>query len=204
MKAPVIPYTVLYGGFMSYGSGPAPYDAQPDQSAYSGQAPYGGPAPYPGGPAPYGAPNQFGFGAPPLNPDIAPLPGASFGDAAKRYFQRYAQFRGYASQSEFWWPFLLFQVLIPLGLYILAVAIGASAAMSGADELPVASLMILGLLMLYGLAIIVPALAVTVRRLHDTGQSGLFLLFYFIGLGIVPLIMCCMPPRPDLYRPEWS
>ncbi len=204
MKAPVIPYTVLYGGFMSYGSGPAPYDAQPDQSAYGGQAPYGGPAPYPGGPAPYGAPNQFGFGAPPLNPDIAPLPGASFGDAAKRYFQRYAQFRGYASQSEFWWPFLLFQVLIPLGLYILAVAIGASAAMSGADELPVASLMILGLLMLYGLAIIVPALAVTVRRLHDTGQSGLFLLFYFIGLGIVPLIMCCMPPRPDLYRPEWS
>ena len=88
---------------MSYGSGPAPYDAQPDQSAYSGQAPYGGPAPYPGGPAPYGAPNQFGFGAPPLNPDIAPLPGASFGDAAKRYFQRYAQFRGYASPSEFWW-----------------------------------------------------------------------------------------------------
>ena len=190
---------------MSYGSGPAPYDAQPDQSAYGGQAPYGGPAPYPGGPAPYGAPNQFGqFGPLPLTPDIAPLPGASFGEAVKRYFQRYAQFRGYASQSEFWWPFLLFQVLIPLGLYILAVAIGASAAMSGADELPVASLMILGLLMLYGLAIIVPALAVTVRRLHDTGQSGLFLLFYFIGLGIVPLIMCCMPPRPDLYRPEWS
>ena len=184
---------------MSYGSGPAPYGEQP---SYSSQAPYGGPAPYPGGPAPYGTPNQCG--ATSLAPDVAPLPGASIGEAAKRYFQRYAQFRGYASQSEFWWPFLLFQVLIPLGLYILAVAIGASAAMSGADELPVASLMILGLLMLYGLAIIVPALAVTVRRLHDTGQSGLFLLFYFIGLGIVPLIMCCMPPRPDLYRPEWS
>ena len=189
---------------MSYGSGPAPYDAQPDQSAYGGQAPYGGPAPYPGGPAPYGAPNQFGFGAPPLNPDIAPLPGASFGDAAKRYFQRYAQFRGYASQSEFWWPFLIFQMLIPIGLYILAVAIGASAAISGADELPSAVVAIFGLLMLYVAAILIPSLAVTVRRLHDTGQSGLFLLFYFIGLGIVPLIMCCMPPRPDLYRPEWS
>lgn len=189
---------------MSYGSGPAPYDAQPDQSAYGGQAPYGGPAPYPGGPAPYGAPNQFGFGAPPLNPDIAPLPGASFGDAAKRYFQRYAQFRGYASQSEFWWPFLIFQMLIPIGLYILAVAIGASAAISGADELPSAMVAIFGLLMLYVVAIIIPSLAVMVRRLHDTGQSGLFLLFYFIGLGIVPLIMCCMPPRPDLYRPEWS
>ena len=189
---------------MSYGSGPAPYDAQPDQSAYSGQAPYGGPAPYPGGPAPYGAPNQFGFGAPPLNPDIAPLPGASFGDAAKRYFQRYAQFRGYASQSEFWWPFLIFHMLIPIGLYILAVAISASAAISGADELPSAVVAIFGLLMLYVAAILIPSLAVMVRRLHDTGQSGLFLLFYFVGLGIVPLIMCCMPPRPDLYRPEWS
>ena len=189
---------------MSYGSGPAPYDAQPDQSAYGGQAPYGGPAPYPGGPAPYGAPNQFGFGAPPLNPAVAPLPGASFGEAVKRYFQRYAQFRGYASQSEFWWPFLIFHMLIPIGLYILAVSIGASAAISGADELPSAVVAIFGLLMLYVAAIIIPSLAVMVRRLHDTGQSGLFLLFYFVGLGIVPLIMCCMPPRPDLYRPEWS
>ena len=190
---------------MSYGSGPAPYDAQPDQSAYSGQAPYGGPAPYPGGPAPYGAPNQFGqFGPLPLTPDIAPLPGASFGEAVKRYFQRYAQFRGYASQSEFWWPFLIFQMLIPIGLYILAVAISASAAISGADELPSAVVAIFGLLMLYVAAIIIPSLAVMVRRLHDTGQSGLFLLFYFVGLGIVPLIMCCMPPRPDLYRPEWT
>ena len=181
---------------MSYGTGPAPY---------GGQAPYGGPTPYPGGPAPYGAPNQFGqFGPPPLTPDIAPLPGASFGEAVKRYFQRYAQFRGYASQSEFWWPFLLFQLLIPVSLYILAVVITASAALSDAEEMPVAALMIFGLLVLYGFAIFIPSLAVMVRRLHDAGQSGLFLLFYLIGLGIVPLIMCCMPPRPDLHRPEWS
>ena len=184
---------------MSYGSGPAPYGEQP---SYGGQAPYGGPAPYPGGPAPYGTPNQFG--ATSLAPDVAPLPGASIGEAAKRYFQRYAQFRGYASQAEFWWSFLLFQVLIPLGLYILAVAIGASAAMSGAEEMPLAPLIILGLLILCGFAIIIPSLAIMVRRLHDTGQSGLFLLLYCVGLGIVPLIMCCMPPRPDLYRPEWS
>ena len=184
---------------MSYGTGPAPYGSQ---APYSDQPAYGGQAPYPGGPAPYGAPNQFG--AMSLAPDVAPLPGASFGEAVKRYFQRYAQFRGYASQSEFWWPFLIFQMLIPIGLYILAVAIGASAAISGADELPSAVVAIFGLLMLYVAAIIIPSLAVMVRRLHDTGQSGLFLLFYFVGLGIVPLIMCCMPPRPDLYRPEWS
>ena len=184
---------------MSYGTGPAPYGGQ---APYSDQPAYGGQAPYPGGPAPYGAPNQFG--AMSLAPDVAPLPGASFGEAVKRYFQRYAQFRGYASQSEFWWPFLIFQMLIPIGLYILAVAIGASAAISGADELPSAVVAIFGLLMLYVAAILIPSLAVMVRRLHDTGKSELFLLFYFIGLGIVPLIMCSMRSRPDLYRPEWG
>ena len=51
-----------------------------------------GPTPYPAGQAPYGAPQQFG--APALSPDIAPLPGAGFGEAIKRFFQRYAQFRG--------------------------------------------------------------------------------------------------------------
>ena len=82
---------------MSYGSGPAPYGEQPayggqaPQPTYGSQAPYGAPAPHPGDPAPYGAPNQFGqFGLPPLTPDIAPLPGASFGEAIKRFFQRYA------------------------------------------------------------------------------------------------------------------
>ena len=90
---------------MSYGTGPAPY---------GDQAPYGGPAPYPGGPTPYGAPSQFGqFGPPPLTPDIAPQPGASFGEAVKRFFQRYAQFSGYASRSEYWWV-VLFNSLVGL------------------------------------------------------------------------------------------
>ena len=75
---------------MSYGSGPAPYGNQP---------PYGTPNPHPPNQAPYGGgPGQFGV--PTLSPDIAPLPGASFGEAIKRFFQRYAQFRGYASRSS--------------------------------------------------------------------------------------------------------
>ena len=118
---------------MSYGSGPAPYGEQPayggqaPQPTYGSQAPYGAPAPYPGDPGPYGAPNQFGqFGLPPLTPDIAPLPGASFGEAIKRFFQRYAQFRGYASRSEFWWSYLflvgsLFVLYLVFGVGIVAL-----------------------------------------------------------------------------------
>ena len=199
---------------MSYGTGPAPYGGQApygDQPAYGGQAPYGGPAPYPGSPTPYGAPNQFGqFGPPPLTPDIAPLPGASFGEAVKRFFQRYAQFRGYASRSEFWWV-ALFNGLIGLGLYLLLfMVIGLGAAADGSSDdvgtgTGIGMVVVMLLYFAYAIATFIPSLAIAVRRLHDTGKSGLWLLIAFIpGAAIVLLVFYCLESRPDLYRPEWS
>ncbi len=163
-----------------------------------------GPAPY-GGQVPYGAPNQFGFGAPSLTPDIAPLPGASFGEAVKRFFQRYAQFRGYASRSEFWWSFLF----IVVSLFALYLAFGVGITALIANDASDASagffgILTVGIIGIFGLATLLPRLAVMVRRLHDTGKSGLWVLFVLFGLDIVPLILCCFDSRPDLYRPEWS
>ena len=184
---------------MSYGTGPAPYGGQ---APYGDQPAYGGQAPYPGGPAPYGAPNQFG--AMSLAPDVAPLPGASFGEAVKRYFQRYAQFRGYASRSEYWWV-VLFNSLVVMGLYFLLLtllAIGEAGDSSGAT---IVGSVVGFLIMLYGAATFVPSLAIAVRRLHDNGKSGLWLLIAFVpGGSIVLLVFFCLESRPDLYRPEWS
>ena len=165
---------------MSYGTDPAPNGDQ----------------------APYGDPNQFGPMS--LAPDVAPLPRARLGEAVKRFFQRYAQFSGYASQSEFWWPFLLFQIVIPSAFYTIIVIIMIPESFVHSGKTPPALIITCGTFLFYIIAMIIPALAVTARRLHDTGKSELFLLFYFIGLGIVPLIMCCMRSRPDLYRPEWG
>ena len=165
---------------MSYGTDPAPNGDQ----------------------APYGDPNQFGPMS--LAPDVAPLPRARLGEAVKRFFQRYTQFRGYASQSEFWWPFLLFQIVIPSAFYAIIVIIMIPESFVHSGKTPPALIITCGAFLFYIIAMIIPALAVTARRLHDTGKSELFLLFYFIGLGIVPLIMCCMRSRPDLYRPEWG
>ncbi|OLO47286.1 DUF805 domain-containing protein [Actinomyces oris] len=191
---------------MSYGTGPAPYGSQApygDQPAYGGQAPYGGPAPYPGGSAPYGAPNQFG--TMPLAPDVAPLPGASFGEAVKRFFQRYAQFRGYASRSEYWWV-ALFNGLISSGLYIILLTILFSVGETSDNTGAGIGVAVVGFLfMAYGLATFIPFLAIAVRRLHDNGKSGLWLLISFVpGGSIVLLVFFCLESRPDLYRPEWS
>ena len=180
---------------MSYGTGPAPY---------GDQAPYGGPAPYPGDPTPYGAPNQFGqFGPPPLAPDIAPLPGASFGEAVKRFFQRYAQFRGYASRSEFWWV-ALFNGLVGLVFYVLLL--GSSSDDVGAG-VGIGMIVVWLLFFAYAIATFIPGLALTVRRLHDVGKPGAWWFIQLIPFGIGTvwfLILMASESRPDLYRPEWS
>ena len=194
---------------MSYGTGPAPYG---DQPAYGGQAPYGGPASYPGGPTPYGAPNQFGqFGPPPLTPDVAPLPGASFGEAVRRFFQRYAQFSGYASRSEYWWV-LLFNSLVGLGFYFLVFILGISGAASASGEelgtgTTIGMIVILLLAFAYSIATLIPGLALTVRRLHDVGKPGTWWFIQLIPFGVGTvwfLILMASESRPDLYRPEWS
>ena len=169
------------------------------------------PRPIPAAPLPTAPPASSDSSAPPpLTPDIAPLPGAGFGEAVKRYFQRYAQFRGYASRSEFWWV-ALFNGLIGLGLYLLLfMVIGLGAAADGSSDdvgtgAGIGMIIVLLLYFAYAIATFIPGLALTVRRLHDTGKSGLWLLIAFIpGASIVLLVFLCLESRPDLYRPEWS
>ena len=101
--------------------------------------------------------------------------------------QKYAVFSGRAQRKEYWY-FYLFTVLITLALAILDMLIGSFDKVSG-----------VGLLSgLYSLAVLIPNLAVTVRRLHDTGRSGwwfLIVLVPFIG-GIVLLIFLVQDSTP--------
>ncbi len=80
--------------------------------------------------------------------------------------KKYAVFTGRARRTEYW-MFFLFNIII-------AVAIGVVEGILGSPG-------VLGLL--YSLGVFIPTLAVSVRRLHDTGRSGLWLL-----IGLVPLI----------------
>ncbi|MBQ4818929.1 DUF805 domain-containing protein [Aquimarina sp. MMG016] len=89
--------------------------------------------------------------------------------------ENYANFEGRARRKEYW-MFTLFNVLIILGLYVLAMVflfmeINALASVFGI------------LYVIYALGVLVPGLAVAVRRLHDTGKSG-----WMILVGLIPLI----------------
>jgi len=98
-------------------------------------------------------------------------------------FQKFAEFNGRARRTEYW-MFMLFNILISIALSIVEVA---------ADmKLPILS-------GLYSLAVLIPALAVAVRRLHDTGRSGWWLLLAFVPIlgGLVLLVFAVLDSQPD-------
>lgn len=98
-------------------------------------------------------------------------------------FTKYAQFSGRSSRKEFWLFYLLITIA-SIVLTVIDISIGSFDAVSE-----------FGLLSgIFTLAIIVPSLAVSVRRLHDTDRSGWWLLLSFIPLlgSIVLVVFWCL------------
>lgn len=130
-----------------------------------------------------------------------PLYGATPVQAVTRFFRRYVVFTGRASRSEFWWTYL-FVIVVVLVLGLIGTLLGAVTE-TGADRIqgntgagvifaPVSILLFL-------LAIVVPGIAIVVRRFHDAGFSGLLALLWLIPYlgGLVVLILCIMPTNPQ-------
>ncbi len=104
--------------------------------------------------------------------------------------KRYAEFSGRSRRMEYW-MFQLFLMLVYVAIIVLMMAVGGGALMSGGGD-PNAILaaggavMILGALyFLFALAMFIPALAVAVRRLHDTNRSGWWLLAPLAGYVVM-------------------
>lgn len=101
--------------------------------------------------------------------------------------KRYADFSGRSRRMEFWmWQ--LFQVIVYVIVLVLAMVVGAGGLMTGdptaAASAGGAALLIMALYGIYALAVIIPSIAVAVRRLHDTNRSG----WWFLA-PIVPYII---------------
>jgi uncharacterized membrane protein YhaH (DUF805 family) len=85
----------------------------------------------------------------------------------KLALSKYAEFTGRSRRSEYWY-FILVYTLISSAVNTFAFILGDWVTMLGS---------------LVGFALFIPSLAVSIRRLHDTGRSGWWLL-----IGVVPLI----------------
>tara|TARA_B100000945_G_scaffold63184_1_gene47195 strand:+ start:56 stop:454 length:399 start_codon:yes stop_codon:yes gene_type:complete len=97
--------------------------------------------------------------------------------------KQYADFSGRARRREYWFFQLfnlIFFIVIVLGLGLIANALGANESISPEFGLNT----IIGLLIIfYVLALTIPSIAVTIRRLHDTGNSG-----WMLFISLIPLI----------------
>ena len=106
----------------------------------------------------------------------------SFGEAIKVCFQKYATFSGRARRSEYWY-FVLFNFLVMIGVTILGIELEksvGSANIKDTKELSVEDC----LFFIIRLALFIPRLAVTIRRLHDIGKSG----WYYL-VSLIPYII---------------
>src|SRR5687767_10234277 len=86
-------------------------------------------------------------------------------------FDNYANFNGRARRSEYWY-FSLVSTIFSIAAMLIDKLLGSGLGSTG----------IIG--GLYSLLVFIPSMAVSVRRLHDVGKSGWWLLVFFIVMII--------------------
>lgn len=144
--------------------------------------------------------------------DTVPVKGMSFTQAVKSVLTQYAGFSGRARRSEYWW-FSLFHVIVALVVMTCAISIALITSFPATDPPTEAEAAAMGIAMLIAilltdlvlLTLFLPGLAVTIRRLHDTGRSGWYYLITLIPFGSIVLLvfMCDDSNRgPNPYGPS--
>ncbi|HYD39978.1 MAG TPA: DUF805 domain-containing protein [Anaeromyxobacter sp.] len=86
-------------------------------------------------------------------------------DAVKAVLTNYVGFSGRARRSEYWW-FVLFQVIVNVVFTVIGNVIGFA-------QLP----------NLVALALLLPGLGVAIRRMHDIGKSG-----WWVLINLIPIV----------------
>ena len=116
----------------------------------------------------------------------------NFTQAISSGFNNYVNFTGRAARSEFWY-WTLFAILASIAGELIGLALFSSSS----TFTPVQTLV--------GLALFLPGLAVSVRRLHDLDRTGWWLLLIFTVIGmIVLLVWDCMRGTvgPNRFGPD--
>jgi uncharacterized membrane protein YhaH (DUF805 family) len=100
--------------------------------------------------------------------------------------KNYANFSGRARRKEYW-LFTLYNIIIFVALVFLGAMVGFPGGAEG----------VFVFVAFYMVGVLIPALAVSVRRLHDTGRSGWWFLLNFVPFGaIVVLVFLVQDSNP--------
>ena len=105
----------------------------------------------------------------------------SFPDAVKMFFARYVDFQGRSMRSEYWWVYLFNMIIVAIWAILFFVLGGIN---MRTEEVSPLGFILIALIAIYGLAIVIPSIALFVRRLHDINQTG----WIYLGLVVASVI----------------
>lgn len=143
---------------------------------------------------PYQQPNQPAMG---YVPNAKKNPIKAYAD----FWKNYANFNGRARRSDYWYVVLaeavvgtVFGILAGIIMTVVYNATWDEEAMAAVGAIAV------GIISLYSLATVVPHLSLSVRRLHDIGKGGVYLLLGLIPTvgSIIILVFCCTDSQPGI------
>lgn len=129
-----------------------------------------------------------------------PYYGAPIGAAFVRFWKKYGVFSGRASRSEFWWWYLIaWAINTVLGLIALPLG-GYGIQLNGTLAPPSGGAIFVFVLWgIWGVATIIPTLAIHARRLHDANLRAWWILIAlvpFVG-SIILLVLTILPESPE-------
>lgn len=119
-----------------------------------------------------------------------------FSEALPLFFKNYAAFQGRSSRGAYWWAALAI-VLISIAVAIVDTILFSGFVRSSNGNGPIS--------ILFSLATLIPSLAIGVRRLHDVGRTGWWVLIAFTVIGILLLLYWYVQPgqrRDNAYGPD--
>ena len=113
-------------------------------------------------------------------------------EAYKKFWKGYVDFTGRSTPSDYWFAYSA-HLLIFFAWYLLLAVFERMAAETGSSDLFTIGVILLLIFFAYGVAAILPGIAITVRRLRDAGCNWLYIfipLIPFVGIFIFIFLLC--------------
>ena len=178
-----------YGQQSQQAYGQQPNYGQQNQQAYGQQQSYGQQPGY-GQQCQQAYGQQQGYGQPMYQQNLGPEKDMSFQEAVENFFRNYTNSNGRARRKEYWYPVLF--------IFLINLVINALGGIFGAMDIDILVTMCNVLSGIFGIATLLPSIMVAIRRMHDIGKSGWWVLISFVPcVGMfIALYFCCLDSQP--------
>ena len=120
-------------------------------------------------------------------------------EAYKKFWKGYVDFEGRSTRSDYWFAYLA-HVLIFFAYYLLDAVFERMVSATGSMDVFTISVILLLIFFAYGIATVLPGLAITVRRLRDAGYNWPYIfipLIPFVGIFIL-IFLLCQPTKVEV------